>query len=272
VVNTEVERKREDLECHRFSRPRPDRKENLLKEIDSSSTELSDEHIDHAQGLLRQEYPEIGGFLSISALTATQCNELTPLDSKFIQVLHLPKKQHWICVSNINRASDSELLIYDSMSSRKPSLPFSLQEKMAALMRPKHDIRLIWLDVKQQDNSVDCGVYAIAAAVALCSGQAPEKCDWNTTGMRQHLKRCFNDDKITPFPVIGHTRKPASPDTETVHLYCYCRLPVKPNDDSLWECSCCGGRYHKQCIGSKHDLPIDEPFTCSNCKTQIMKT
>ncbi|OCT61563.1 hypothetical protein XELAEV_18047590mg [Xenopus laevis] len=59
------------------------------------------------------------------------------------------------------------------------------------------------LDVDEQVNTYDCGVYVIANAFEFLSGRNPI-CKYNHNKTRRHLICCFNIRKFTAFPKIVH--------------------------------------------------------------------
>ena len=58
----------------------------------------SDEHMDHAQGELRDRFPFINGWQDMSVTAHRAANVGTP-DSPWVQVMHIPERQHWILAS-----------------------------------------------------------------------------------------------------------------------------------------------------------------------------
>ena len=52
----------------------------------------------------------------------------------------------------------------------------------------------------KQLGSADCGVFAIAYAVDILEGNNPERIRYEQIKMREHLVRCLEAGKFTPFP------------------------------------------------------------------------
>ena len=50
-----------------------------------------------------------------------------------------------------------------------------------------------------QTNGSDCGQFAAAFAMAICSGQVPDKLFLDVQQMRGHLSSCFISKKMKPF-------------------------------------------------------------------------
>ena len=56
--------------------------------------------------------------------------------------------------------------------------------------------------VQQQIAASDCGLFAIAFAVALVNGQDPAALTFDQGVMRQHLRLCLQRQQMEPFPTI----------------------------------------------------------------------
>ena len=54
--------------------------------------------------------------------------------------------------------------------------------------------------MQHQTNVDDCGVFAIAFAMAICSGRNPEELQFNVSVMRQHLFNCLERQQMSLFP------------------------------------------------------------------------
>ncbi|KAK2145456.1 hypothetical protein LSH36_680g00013 [Paralvinella palmiformis] len=255
-------RDRKAVDPDGYSQLLPHRLPAMIQEIQEDE-ELSDEHIDHAQALLRKEFAEISGFLSNCVLAAIQSSELKSPRRKFVQIFHLPERHHWICASNLLSDDQDQLVIYDSAIRKTSRASLELQEKLAAMLNRRHDVSILWADVKRQNNSVDCGVHAIAAAVALCHGIDPSTCDWQYERMRSHLSCCFEAGEIRPFPVRECGRQPGSPARSMIRIHCPCGLPVREDDDKTWRCSSCLELFHQKCVIKL--IEINEPFCCDLC-------
>ena len=74
---------------------------------------LTDKHIQMAQELLHQQFPEIEGLLCPTIATAKQ---FPVMRSEFVQVLYTGGI-HWVCVSNIGCHQLNKIKLYDSLYS-----------------------------------------------------------------------------------------------------------------------------------------------------------
>lgn len=119
-----------------------------------------------------------------------------------VQILHLPG--HW--ATSFREANGVIVKVYDSM------LPFDNNKNVTSLWAvclaqlrqiygaTGQSMSLAVPVVTQQNNGSDCGVFAIAYAVDLCNGVAPESRQYDRDSMRPHLLKCFINGLLTCFP------------------------------------------------------------------------
>ena len=53
---------------------------------------------------------------------------------------------------------------------------------------------------QRQKGTVDCGLFAVANALATAMNQEPEKVVLDQSKMRQHLTQCLQNEYISSFP------------------------------------------------------------------------
>ena len=70
-------------------------------------------------------------------------------------------------------------------------------------------INVSLLKVQQQDNCVDCGVFAIAFCTEFCftGRKGILEAEFNLLKMRQHLLTCLENMELVPFPKIRRKLK-----------------------------------------------------------------
>ena len=101
------------------------------------------------------------------------------------------------------------------------------------------------MDTVKQTNHSDCGLYAIAFAVDLCSGQDVCKRNFSAVLMRPHLLNCLQNRRFTPFPASDcQISSPAIAQKKSVHVRCYFWMP---DAGLMIQCDSCKEWFHKEC-------------------------
>jgi hypothetical protein len=108
---------------------------------------------------------------------------------------------------------------------------------------------------QKQENSSDCGIFAIAFITELIVNNFDVDINnlrFEIPLMRKHLSECLDNDKIIPFTKI--TKMPKMPSKEekssVIKLYCTCKMP--DIIDNMVKCDnkfCKIKWYHKSCSG-----------------------
>ena len=78
-----------------------------------------------------------------------------------------------------------------------------------------------------QNNSDDCGLYAIANAIAEVFGTDPTMQEYDTELMRGHLLHCMEQNEMSPFP--ARSRKSSFANGVRywayIKVFCSCQTP-----------------------------------------------
>ena len=145
------------------------------------------------------------------------------------------------------------MFVYDSMYL---SIGSHTRNQIAALMACKEDdIILQMMNVQVQTGGYDCCLFAIAFATAIANGVPLRDVSFKQDTMRKHLYQCFDKGILTVFPTVPRRKRPrgtaaAIKSTDTIPLYCHCRMPeIQP----MVECSRCKEWYHADCV----DMPTE---------------
>ena len=102
---------------------------------------------------------------------------------------------HWVCVQYGNQV-DKEVHLMDSLGLTM-SVGKELVLQIASIYKCDEEVLTIRkLGVQQQIGTWDCGLFAVAYAVEVCSG-----C-FDQTRMREHLYSCLQEGVLKPFPQI----------------------------------------------------------------------
>ena len=152
------------------------------------------------------------------------CRTHTPLRSKggkFVQILNLGRS-HWNTVSTVG-CRPAQVKVYDSMHMHLTS---SVKKTLAELLQTKSNkITIEYMDMQLRKGSSDCGLFAIATATASCHAQNSVHLEYLQGSMRKHLLKAFEVKALHPFPGKMIKKCNESLQTESIQVYCKCRLP-----------------------------------------------
>ena len=155
--------------------------------------ELSDIEINYAQQLLKEKHPKVNGLrttLYTKKLSETQ-------DS--VQIVHCSTRHHWITVSTL-KCKDGEVRVFVSLFT-------NCDKESEAVIRGLYqgdteNLKIIMSRCQKQNGGKDCGLFAIAFAVALVFNQPTSKLKFSQQKMRFHLVECFTKQEMIPFPCV----------------------------------------------------------------------
>ena len=125
-----------------------------------------------------------------------QSEALKGLTANAIQLFHI-NGNHWIVSTTVNSKTGKCVQVYDSA--------YSLLNHPSALLLKiffwcsLSNIKVVAAQ-KQRARSNDCGLHAIANAVAIAFGENPSQIKYDQPAMRSHLVDCLAAKKIEPFP------------------------------------------------------------------------
>ena len=128
-----------------------------------------------------------------------------------------------------------------------------------------------FVNVPTQRNSYNCGVLSIAMATELALGHDPATCQWDTANMRPHLKACFEQGMMTPFPTLGRLRVPLGSrvrHTVLEKVYCIpsCRMPNEKKRGMIF-CDTCHSWFHFPCVSlDPEDHMSSSTWSCPKCQ------
>lgn len=227
---------------------------------------LNDGHITAASKLLQKQYPNQNGLRSTQLLAKKLKWQSSNVD--FVQIVHVGGN-HWVCASNA-LSSPGVCDVYDSMPASHSS---TLTRQVAAIMKsPEPAFTMRYINVQMQNGANDCGLFAVAFAVALCSGKDPHICSYDQSQMREHLFQCLEKGEMTEFPA---TKKPKRlsrrlKSTRSVKVYCTCRLPWDKSKNfygGLAQCGKCSVWFHQSCMDIPNEAYSEPSYSwlCSSC-------
>lgn len=148
---------------------------------------------------------------------------------EFGQIIHTGQC-HWVAVSNI-ACRKGEVNVYDSLNYGTLTT-YTVKQIATILHEEDPEIILNIKPVQQQNNSTDCGVFAIAFVASLLNGQDPSTASYNNNQLSTHLLWCIKHGHLSPFPqASGQTRlKRCKGKRAITELFCSCRMPWDKQD------------------------------------------
>lgn len=150
--------------------------------------ELTDLHINLAQEILRNQFPNVHGLQTTHLLPRSCKLPRLSTNSLFLQIVH-SRGNHWIAIAA--QGPSASVQVFDSMYTIISDETQKLCVTLFGTERKVEKGRCT-----QQEGTTDCGVHAIATCTALAHGKEPV---FSRGGMRDHLISCFERLSFTPF-------------------------------------------------------------------------
>lgn len=235
----------------------------ILERKSGRESWLNDRLIHAGQRLIQKEFPSVSG-LQDPILSATLTFDVQR--KEFIQIVNI-SNSHWICLSSLGCPPDT-IQVYDSLPPSYARLAGNVQEVIASILFTKSpSIEFTFPDVQRQRTAVNCGLFALAFAHHLCSGQDPEQVIFREDVMRKHFIQCLQDEQMKPFPSAPRkTTLRHRPLTGSLNVYCTCRLP--DIGDQMLQCDNCTYWFHFTCIKDAKKLAKEKSWLCPLCVNQ----
>ena len=126
--------------------------------------QLSDKIIEAAQSILKQQFPNLNGFQS--TLFKQNIKHLKKEDKNMIQILHRGtiNSGHWFTISTVD-CGDGQVNWFDSLFN---DLDVDTKRQICAIMKTEaSQLNFLKCPVQNQIGGADCGLFAIAFAVAM---------------------------------------------------------------------------------------------------------
>ena len=226
---------------------------------------LNDNIINAAQCLMKhdQDLLPVG---SLQNPLLGQTLEFDVVSDASVQILQ-SGGNHWITISTVGTKHPT-VKVFDSLYNE---LPWETKLQIAALLQTKEStitlefanvqvktvtihIQLLFMVVfpspQKQRNGADCGVFAIAFAVAICNGQNPEELIFQIPKMCRHLSDCLEDKQIRHFPANIRQHRQNIRRVEKVLVHCKCCLQ---EEGDMICCEGCDLWYHSTCVKTPKD-------------------
>ena len=228
---------------------------------------LNDIIIDFSMAILKLQFPAIDGLESCLEVGACRA---PPVQGPALQIINtdpVGAGSHWILLSSLN-CDEGRVQVFDSAGGSY--LRLAALRSLAYFFRQPPHVTMIgvnWMECDSQTNGSDCGVFALANAVALCHGLDPSEIHYIVPEMRSHLVTCMESRRFTPFPYTEGDHLASSQKVRFEKLYCSCKVP---EDSHLYfECSVCEEWFHPECqgLGQKKQAWLNKQknLKCTKC-------
>ena len=149
---------------------------------------LDDTIINAVMVLIKKAYPAVVGLNDTVVVAAGQVTHTADA----VQVHHDSIRQHWYA----SRRLVGTVHVADSMTSDS----LSHYEQLRNYYGLDSDTQVHILPVQQQDNTFDCGPFALAFAAVFATQGDPSREVFNAKLLRQHLQKVLQDQEFRPFP------------------------------------------------------------------------
>ena len=248
-------------------------------------TWLTGYHINCALSILRNQFPNVAAMYNTHWLDSG-FPSIEQNSRKWLQIIHVVKRQHWILVSMGFFDPLTTVFVLDSMDTtgkNKSITPEVLDGIAQILKTPEESFSVTSYGCQQQPDGYNCGVFAIALATSLLFNENISEIEFDVAKMRPHLQECFKEKKLTPFPKLQSNvqyktrsqrqmRSSNSKEIIKCQVYCVCRMPYHEGrrakkGKATVECSKCKKWFHKDCekIPRNATMSVKTRWLCSQC-------
>ena len=154
--------------------------------------ELTDVHINTAQHLLKEQFPNLSG-LQCTLLQTKETSKIdTKATNKILQIGHCLDRHHWVVATTIG-SKKNQILIFDSIFRNIDSQTIRVLGNLFGCL----SISIFRVMNSQKQKGVkDCGL----SATALALRENPSKIKFCQESMQVHLINCFERDEPISFP------------------------------------------------------------------------
>ena len=167
---------------------------------------------------------------------------------------------HWVATSYQN----GEVRLFDSCYNGKIAPKVELQ--LCQLYKPLIDEDGLLVSVaalqQQSPGTLNCGPLSIAAAYHTAAGDEVGSLTFNSTMIRQHLAQCFEEKRLSRFPMEKKRVRRAPSKHVLVEVNCVCKRPDSFED--MVSCDGCDRWWHYSCANVK-SVSEDSDWYCNSC-------
>ena len=131
------------------------------------------------------------------------------------------------------------------------------------------------LQVQQESNAIDCGVFALAFIhYILSEKKTPAEVHFNIFKMRTHLLHCLVENEFSQFPSSDRNHRKYIHKTISIALFCDCRIPWAKSDNRLFDkqmvkCDGCCEWFSRMCERIP-EKPFNEKYVKWYCRKCLL--
>lgn len=229
----------------------------------TKTNQLTSGQINQAQRILKPQYPEIGGLFCCTLGGSLEFPKAN--GEKWLQVVH-SGKDHFRLVA-FGFSDPVKVLVYESLNKKNWHNEHILSCMSSLFQTPKKEMTYIFKTVQRQNNTYDCGIFAIAFAISLLNGQDPTTIMYNSHMLRPDLQTCLEIGKLTLFPhSLKRSTRIVMDRQQTISVFCHCRRTAHSPSSENWtmiECANCLDWFHRMC--EKYPGNTNLAWFCKNC-------
>ena len=209
---------------------------------------LTDEHIDHGQWLIPEQYPHAKGLHSLLAFQNKQPKVESRLND-FVQIPNVSGSR-WVTATNMGCES-GKVKVYDSLHTKLSNKhKEDLYSCLASMLHTTSENMVIeWPSMVK---------------ISLCNSDDPGSQAYDQSVMREHLALCFECGELAAFPVKTLCCN-AMEKVEVTEEFCNFRMSYRKGQFMI-ECARCHGWFHRSCDCVPRTVTSKTLFHCKNCK------
>ncbi|KZS01293.1 Uncharacterized protein APZ42_002096, partial [Daphnia magna] len=181
----------------------------------TKTSKLCSGYVNRAQEILKQQHPMIGGLNWVTIGGTLEYPKAT--EDKWMQVIH-DGRDHWVLVAK-GFVQPEHVNVYDSLVGSAWHDKHVLSCMSSLLKTDEKKMTYIVKQCQRQNNSYDCGVFAIAFATSLANGEDPTGMLYDPKQLRPHLNECMTSGKLTSFPSTISRRKRSRETVKTEEVF-----------------------------------------------------
>ena len=128
----------------------------------------------------------------------------------------------------------------------------------------------LYIGFQKQPNSVVYFPLQMQWPSSMSKNHNTELLNYDAGFMRRHLAGCLEDQMMRHFPATKRSVRRLTKKTETMGIYCVCRMPEEGGERMI-RCDTCKEWYHDNCVFIPKEAWKNEEniWNCSDCSNKL---